>query len=108
MLQDVNLSSDAHNQALESLKAQLGHTQTQLQQEREITAALKVEFAERESRLQFEGQQLSDTLTAQQRQLTLQQGWKFNVIVFHNNIITVVSVRSKGGLGDLFSPSFYK
>ncbi len=42
LLQDVNLSSDAHNQALESLKVQLSHTQALLEQEKAATAALKV------------------------------------------------------------------
>ena len=42
LLQDANLSSGAHNHALDSLKAQLEQTQAQLQQEREASAVLKV------------------------------------------------------------------
>ena len=42
LLQDANLSSGAHNHALDSLKAQLEQAQAQLEQERETSAALKV------------------------------------------------------------------
>ena len=42
LLQDANLSSDAHNQALVSVKTQLAQTEALLKQERGEMAMIKV------------------------------------------------------------------
>lgn len=73
MLQDANLSSGAHNQALESLKVQLSQVQAQLAKEKEERKIERVGFIERESLLQSEQRQLSDSLAASQRQVAAEQ-----------------------------------
>ena len=73
MLQDANLSSGAQNQALDSLKSQLSQTLAQLDKEREAHEAEKLSFIERESLLQSERTQLSDSLASLQRQVAAEQ-----------------------------------
>ena len=73
LLQDANLSSDAQNQALESLKSKLNQTETLLREEREQTESARWEAAQRESQLQAEKMQLSEALASQQKQLGFQQ-----------------------------------
>ena len=73
LLQDVNLSSGAQNQAMESLKTQLSQSQAQLAQLREEQISEKRGFAERERLLRLEQTKLTDDLTAVQRQLVAEQ-----------------------------------
>ena len=73
LLQDANLSSDAQNHALESLKSKLNQTKTLLREEREQMEAAKWEAAQRESQLQAEKEQLSEALAGLQKQLGFQQ-----------------------------------
>ena len=73
LLQDANLSSDAQNQALESLKTKLTQTENLLQEERERKERARWESAQRESQLEAEKMQLSEALASQQKQLGFQQ-----------------------------------
>lgn len=73
LLQDANLSSDAQNQALESLKSKLTQTETLLREEREKMESARWESAQRESQLEAEKMQLSEALASQQKQLGFQQ-----------------------------------
>lgn len=67
------MSSGAHHQALESLKSQLTQVQAQLTKEREQHEVKRAEFMERESLLQSQLMQVSDNLTAVQRQVVAEQ-----------------------------------
>jgi hypothetical protein len=67
------LSSDAQNQALESLKSKLTETETLLCEERESKESARWESAQRESQLEAEKMQLSEALASQQKQLGFQQ-----------------------------------
>lgn len=73
LLQDVNLSSGAQNQALESLKVQLSRAQAQLVKEREEHKAEKLNFVERESLLRSEEIKLTDSTAVLQRQVVAEQ-----------------------------------
>lgn len=73
LLQDANLSSDAQNQALESLKSKLTQTEALLREEREQKESGRWESAQRESQLEAEKMQLSEALASQQKQLGFQQ-----------------------------------
>lgn len=73
LLQDANLSSDAQNHALGSLKSKLNQTEALLREEREQMEAARWEAAQRESQLQAEKEQLSEALASQQKQLGFQQ-----------------------------------
>ena len=67
------MSSDAQNQALESLKSKLTQTETLLREEREQMESARWESAQRESQLEVEKMQLSETLASHQKQLSFQQ-----------------------------------
>ena len=73
LLQDANLSSDAQNHALESLKNKLNQTEALLREEREQMEAARWDAAQRESQLQAEKEQLSEALAGLQKQLGFQQ-----------------------------------
>lgn len=73
LLQDVNLSSGAQNQAMDSLKTQLTQAQAQLAQDREEHQAERRSFAEKESFLRLEQTKLSDNMAAMQRQVMAEQ-----------------------------------
>lgn len=73
LLQDANLSSDAQNHALETLKSKLNQTEALLREEREQKETTRWESAQRESQLQAEQLQLSEALASQQKQLGFQQ-----------------------------------
>ncbi len=62
-LQDAGLSSTAHSHALDSVKTQLQQHQTLLQQERAALQTKQHEFADRESRLRAELEQVSTVHT---------------------------------------------
>lgn len=72
-LQDAGLSSTAHSHALDSVKAQLTHSQQLLEQECDSHSASKQEFLERESQLQSELTQVSESLTEQQKLVASKQ-----------------------------------
>lgn len=67
------MSSGAQNQALDSLKTQLSQTLAQLAKLQEDHDAEKLGFIERESLLQSERGQLSDSLAGLQRQVAMEQ-----------------------------------
>lgn len=72
-MQDASWSSGAHNQALDSLKAQLSQALGQLDREREDHQAEKLRFLERESFLQSEQTQLSENRALLQKQVAAEQ-----------------------------------
>ena len=67
------MSSDAQNQALETLKSKLNQAEALLHEQREQMEAARWDSAQKESQLQAEKTQLSEALASQQKQLSFQQ-----------------------------------
>lgn len=72
-MQDASWSSGAQNQALDSLKAQLSQALGQLDREREDHQAEKLRLVERESFLQSEQTQMSESRALLQKQVVAEQ-----------------------------------
>ena len=74
LLQDANLSSGAHDQALESVVAQLAHADAQLARAVEEHTRERTLLIERESALQLEKMHVSNGLVTAERQVAVEQG----------------------------------
>jgi chromosome segregation ATPase len=73
LVQDASLSSGAHGQALDTLKAQLSQALGQLDREREDHQAEKLRFMEKESVLESEQTRLLENSAVLQKQVAAEQ-----------------------------------